>query len=100
MSDAPELMQSSEAARFLSLSKTTLIKWAERGLVPATKVDARWWFKRRELERWLAGGAGEAAGEADSPGVASVYEEARAGTARASVKDHGLAAHGGLTCSL
>ena len=55
MASAPELMQSSTAARFVHVSKTTLIKWAERGLIPAIKVDGRWWFKRRELERWLAG---------------------------------------------
>jgi len=54
-------MQSSEAARFVDVSKTTLIKWAERGLIPAIKVDGRWWFKRRELERWLAGS--DAAGD-------------------------------------
>jgi len=48
-------MQSSMAARFVDLSKTTLIKWAERGEIPAMNIDGRWWFKRRELERWLAG---------------------------------------------
>lgn len=55
MSSTPELMQSSMAARFVDLSKTTLIKWAERGEIPAMNIDGRWWFKRRELERWLAG---------------------------------------------
>jgi hypothetical protein len=54
--DVPELMQSSQAVRFLGFrSKTTLIKWAEHGLIPATKIDGRWWFKRRQLERWLEG---------------------------------------------
>ena len=61
MSEAPELMRSSEAQRFVGFrSKTTLIKWAERGLIPATCVDGRWWFKRREIEAWLAGRAANA----------------------------------------
>ncbi len=100
MHDTPELMQSSEAARFLNLSKTTLIKWAERGLIPAIKVDGRWWFKRRQLERWLAGRTGDTDGENDAHRARTEHKEARADEARAGVGDHGLGAHGGPTCSL
>ena len=63
MSEAPELMRSSEAQRFVGFrSKTTLIKWAERGLIPAIHVDGRWWFRKRELERWLRGGQDDGEG--------------------------------------
>ena len=58
-SEARELMTSDQARRFVGFgSKTTLIKWAERGLIPAMNVAGRWWFRRRELERWLEGREG------------------------------------------
>ena len=57
MSPDREVMPSSEAARFVGVSKTTLIKWAERGVIPGFRIEGRWWFRRRELERWLDGAA-------------------------------------------
>jgi excisionase family DNA binding protein len=67
MTPSREIMPSSDAARFLGISKGTCLKWAERGFVPALRVDGRWWFRRRELEAWLAGRTANSDSRVDAP---------------------------------
>lgn len=45
----------SEAAKFLRITKTKLLKLAAQGEVPARKVDDDWRFLRTALEDWLRG---------------------------------------------
>jgi len=44
-----------EAAVLLGLDKTTVIGWCERGILPAIRIESRWYLKRQELIRdgWL-----------------------------------------------
>lgn len=48
-----EVMKTREAAEYLRMHEKTLLKHAQRGLVPAKKVGGEWRFLRSELERWL-----------------------------------------------
>ena len=38
-----------EAAVLLGLGKTTGIEWCQRGILPAIRIDSRWYLKRPEL---------------------------------------------------
>jgi excisionase family DNA binding protein len=50
-----QILTPAEAAHLLGLSKTTVISWCERGILPSFRVDSRWYLKRSELLRdgWL-----------------------------------------------
>lgn len=68
MREGRELMRSSEAQQVVAFRpRTTLTKWAEKGPIPALRVDGRWRFRRRELEAWLAGRTPDADSQADLP---------------------------------
>lgn len=51
----PEVLDSSEAARFLKVNDRILIDLAITGRVPARKIGSEWRFSRMALLRWLAG---------------------------------------------
>lgn len=46
-------MKTNEAAQFLRVHRITLLKWAQGGHVPATKVGKLWRFSRAELDAWM-----------------------------------------------
>ena len=50
-----EVLTPVEAARFLRVKKTKLLKLAQLGEVPARKIDDEWRFLRSALEDWLRG---------------------------------------------
>jgi excisionase family DNA binding protein len=50
-----EVLTPDEAARFLRIKKTKLLKLAQHGGVPARKIDDEWRFLRSALEDWLRG---------------------------------------------
>lgn len=50
-----EVLTPVEAARFLRIKKTNLLRLAEAGGIPARKIDAEWRFLRSALEEWLRG---------------------------------------------
>ena len=47
------LLTSQEVADYLRLRKETVIRKAEKGMIPAIKVDGRWRFPQEQLEEWL-----------------------------------------------
>ncbi len=63
-----EVLTPAEYGRQGGLSKTTVIKWCELGILPAIRVGSRWYLKRSELVRsgWLEGNKDGAAGTAPS----------------------------------
>ena len=50
-----DVLTPDEAARFLRIKKTKLLKLAQGGDVPARKIDDEWRFLRAALEDWLRG---------------------------------------------
>jgi len=52
-----QILTPREAAALLGRGKTTVQEWCERGILPAVRVDSRWYLKRAELIRdgWLVG---------------------------------------------
>ena len=50
-----DVLTPDEAARFLRIKKTRLLELAQRGSVPARKIDEDWRFLRTALEDWLRG---------------------------------------------
>ncbi len=53
MVQRPMIMTAEEVADYLRVSLQTVLDWAERGVVPAGKLDEDWRFKRSEIERWV-----------------------------------------------
>lgn len=51
-----EVLNSSEAAKFLKISRGTLMKYVQEGIVPAQKIGWQWRFSRQALLKWLEGG--------------------------------------------
>lgn len=56
-----EVMNSKEAAEFLKISRGTLMKYVQEGLIPAQKLGWQWRFSRQALLKWLE--SGQAKGE-------------------------------------
>lgn len=54
-----EIMNSSDAARFLSISRVTLVDWLKKGIVPHRQEGRRLLFSKRELLDWVQRGGGQ-----------------------------------------
>lgn len=48
-----ELLNTSEAARYIRLGERKLYELVADGAIPCTKVTGKWLFPREELDRWL-----------------------------------------------
>lgn len=44
-----------EVAEYLQLSPDQIYNLAQQGKIPASKVGARWRFKRENIDRWMEG---------------------------------------------
>jgi excisionase family DNA binding protein len=78
-----EVMNGDEAAVFLKMPKSTLLKLCSEGEIPGVKVGRQWRFHRDALEKWAAEKA--SAGEEpapEPPGFSENLEKAEAGIAR------------------
>lgn len=42
-----------EVAEYLQLSPDQIYRLAQQGRIPASKVGARWRFKRENIDRWM-----------------------------------------------
>jgi len=47
------LLTTKEVAEYLRLRKETVLRKAEKGMIPAIKVDGRWRFPEDQIEEWL-----------------------------------------------
>lgn len=47
------LLTTKEVADYLRLRRETVIRKAEKGMIPAIKLDGRWRFPQEQLEEWL-----------------------------------------------
>lgn len=59
-----------EAAAYLRLSRETLYKYVQRGVMPAAKIGRHWRFDKVAIDRWIASQTDSM--HADSPVPASV----------------------------
>jgi putative molybdopterin biosynthesis protein len=66
-----DLLNTSEAARYIRLGERKLYELVAAGAIPCTKVTGKWLFPREELDRWLRSGLTRPAGmtEADPPPI-------------------------------
>lgn len=48
-----ELMDLKEVGRYLRISYTTLLRWAQNGTIPASKLGDVWRVRRSDLEAWI-----------------------------------------------
>jgi putative molybdopterin biosynthesis protein len=66
-----DLLNTSEAARYIRLGERKLYELVAAGAIPCTKVTGKWLFPREELDRWLRSGLTRPAGmtEGDSPPI-------------------------------
>lgn len=67
---ANEVMNGDEAAVFLQMPKSTLLKLCSEGQLPGVKVGRQWRFHRDALEKWKSDRAGTAEDFPAEPGVA------------------------------
>lgn len=51
-----EVMNSYEAAKFLRVSRLTLMKYVQEGKIPAQKLGRQWRFSKEALIEWLKSG--------------------------------------------
>lgn len=80
-----EVMNGDEAAVFLKMPKSTLLKLCSEGEIPGVKVGRQWRFHRDALEKWAAEKASaieEPAAEAPAPAFSESLEKAETGIAR------------------
>lgn len=61
-----DLLNTSEAARYIRLGERKLYELVAEGEIPCTKVTGKWLFPRDELDRWLRSGLTRPAGMTDS----------------------------------
>ena len=52
MADESQVMTAREAASYLGMPLKTLCRLAEKGKIPANKVNNEWHFSRTTLESW------------------------------------------------
>lgn len=45
-----------EIAQYLGVSKESIYRWLERGVIPANKVGKQWRFKTTEVDDWVKRG--------------------------------------------
>lgn len=64
-----EVMNGDEAAAFLKMPKSTLLKLCSEGQLPAVKVGRNWKFNRTALEKWMAEKAGTEVDFSEDSGV-------------------------------
>jgi putative molybdopterin biosynthesis protein len=66
-----DLLNTSEAARYIRLGERKLYELVAAGAIPCTKVTGKWLFPREELDRWLRSGLTRPAGmaAADPPPI-------------------------------
>ena len=52
---ARQILTPAQAAVLLGIGKTTVTDWCRRGVLPAIRLDSRWYLKRAEIVRdgWL-----------------------------------------------
>jgi len=50
---APDVLTSSDLARYLQVSKSSLYKPSQEGKVPGQQVGKHWRFRRETIDRWL-----------------------------------------------
>jgi len=53
MAETREVMDISEAAKYLGVSRETLYKYVCEEKIPAFKLGNRWKFKKTLLDRWM-----------------------------------------------
>ena len=51
-----EVLNSKEAAEFLKVSRNTLMKFVQDGVIPAQKLGRQWRFSKESLLEWLKKG--------------------------------------------
>jgi excisionase family DNA binding protein len=66
MVTADERMNASQLARYLGMSKPTVLKGLAEGRIPGRRVYRRWVVSRAAVDRWLAGEPSVVGGEARS----------------------------------
>jgi putative molybdopterin biosynthesis protein len=66
-----DLLNTSEAARYLRLGERKLYELVAEGAIPCSKVTGKWLFPREDLDRWLRSGLTRPAGmiENDPPPI-------------------------------
>ena len=48
------LMTIQQAAEYLNVSRETLYKYAQRGMIPAARIGRHWRFDQRTISEWMA----------------------------------------------
>ena len=51
---ADEILTLKEVAQYLKLAEKTAYRLAAEGRLPGFKVGGSWWFKREDIEHWIA----------------------------------------------
>ncbi len=66
-----DLLNTSEAARYIRLGERKLYELVAEGAIPCTKVTGKWLFPREDLDRWLRSGLTRPEGmiESDPPPI-------------------------------
>ena len=55
MTGPSEVMSIEELAEYLKISRSTLYKLAQDGVLPGQKVGKRWRFHKDAIDEWLRG---------------------------------------------
>ena len=49
----PKLLTIDEIASYLRINRFTVYRMANRGDLPGIRVANLWWFKEKDIEKWL-----------------------------------------------
>lgn len=53
MSESREVMNIRQASQYLGVSRDTLYRYINEGVIPAFKLGNRWKFRKTILDRWM-----------------------------------------------
>ena len=48
-----KMMDLKQAREYLNISRATLYRWVEEGMIPAIKMGGVWRFKKEKIDKWL-----------------------------------------------
>ncbi len=48
-----EIMTIEEVAKYLKLKPQTIYTWAQKGKIPAAKLEKEWRFKKSVIDKWF-----------------------------------------------
>ena len=51
-----QIMTTRELAKYLKMHEVSILKYANKGIIPAKRIGRVWRFEKEAIDHWIAGG--------------------------------------------